>query len=209
MSHLGSLPRRDYLYYDMCYVLFENTELLCPLPSAFFNKSMASLLRLLKFPISTTGSVAGGLSTVKLRKELILVRDFSKKSHDANGDDLKITVNQQSIDAYLDEQTKAKAGQNNIDAESIDRSRFTKPILMKYPDIGGGNGKIKEWMKEEGDLVRAGDMLCDIETELFTFGMEIDDEGVGILKEKKVNEGEEFEPGTTICVLMHEDDSTS
>lgn len=148
------------------------------------------------------------LSQVKLKRELIPVRDFSNSSNDVNGGEPEVTVKQQSIDEYLDEKKTSTTDRNSLYIDSIDRSKFTQPIPMKYPDIGGGKGKIKQWMKEEGDVVRAGDMLCDIETGMFTFGMEIDDEEVGILQEKKVKEGEEFEPGTTICVLMHEEDST-
>ena len=102
---------------------------------------------------------------------------------------------------------KLNSNQRNPDLyDVIDRSKFTIQTPLKYADMGAGNGKIKQWMKEEGDIVSTGDMLCDIQTDLFTFGLEIDDEGLGILKEKKVREGEEFEPGTIICVLLHEQD---
>jgi len=34
-------------------------------------------------------------------------------------------------------------------------------------------GKIKEWIKKEGDKLNAGDILCEIETDKASVGFEI------------------------------------
>lgn len=33
------------------------------------------------------------------------------------------------------------------------------------------------WRKEEGDFVKNGDVVCEVEMDEFTVGMEIDDKG--------------------------------
>lgn len=75
---------------------------------------------------------------------------------------------------------------------------------MKMPDMGEGDGKILTWYKEEGDIVKRGDVLCDIETDDFTFGMETDDEQLGIMGSILVPAPSEKIPdGQVICILLH------
>jgi pyruvate dehydrogenase E2 component (dihydrolipoamide acetyltransferase) len=38
-------------------------------------------------------------------------------------------------------------------------------------------GKVKSWQKKEGDFVKEGDILCDIETDKASVGFEIQDKG--------------------------------
>jgi hypothetical protein len=63
----------------------------------------------------------------------------------------------------------------------VDPSLFTEEIKIRMPDMGAGDGRVLKWYKEVGDVVQRGDVLCDIETPDFTFGMEIDDEELGII----------------------------
>lgn len=39
------------------------------------------------------------------------------------------------------------------------------------------SGKVKEWLKSEGDALQVGDILCDIETDKASVGFELQDEG--------------------------------
>lgn len=39
-------------------------------------------------------------------------------------------------------------------------------------------GNVGAWRKKEGDAVRAGEVLCDIETDKATMGLEATDDGV-------------------------------
>jgi hypothetical protein len=63
----------------------------------------------------------------------------------------------------------------------VDPSLFTEEIKIRMPEMGEGQGRVVKWYKEEGDIVQREDVLCDIETADFTFGMEIDDEELGII----------------------------
>jgi pyruvate/2-oxoglutarate dehydrogenase complex dihydrolipoamide acyltransferase (E2) component len=38
-------------------------------------------------------------------------------------------------------------------------------------------GNVTTWRKAEGDLVKNGDVVCEVEMDQFTVGMEIDDKG--------------------------------
>jgi hypothetical protein len=63
----------------------------------------------------------------------------------------------------------------------VDKSMFTEEVKIRMPDMGNGDGRVLKWYKEVGDVVQREDILCDIETPDFTFGMEIDDEELGII----------------------------
>lgn len=91
--------------------------------------------------------------------------------------------------------------------KDLDRSLYTKPVPIKMPDLGAGSGKILEWFKQPGDVIVYEDVLCDIETTDFTFGMEIEDDEMGILEEIHVPKGTVVEPQTLICTILHETNS--
>ena len=61
-----------------------------------------------------------------------------------------------------------------------------------------------KWHKKEGDIIRHGDTLCDIETELFTFGMDTDDECLGILSKVVARQDEKLKPHSLLCVVLHQ-----
>lgn len=70
--------------------------------------------------------------------------------------------------------------------------------------MGEGSGKVLEWYKKEGDLILKDDVLCDIETKDFSFGMVTDDECDAIMGEIIVEAGSEpVEEGAVICTVLH------
>lgn len=72
------------------------------------------------------------------------------------------------------------------------------------PDMGEGGGKILRWYKQQGDVVLREDVLCDIETQDFVFGMETDDEHPAIMGEICFDApSKTIEDEVVICYLMH------
>src|SRR5437764_13611253 len=56
--------------------------------------------------------------------------------------------------------------------------RMTSEVLMPALSPTMTEGKIARWVKSEGDTVRAGDVLAEIETDKATMEVEAVDEGV-------------------------------
>lgn len=66
-------------------------------------------------------------------------------------------------------------------------------------------GVIQKWFKKEGDLIKQDEVICDIRTELFTFGMLTDDAYNSIMGKILIpEESEPIEPGTVICTTLNE-----
>ena len=64
---------------------------------------------------------------------------------------------------------------------------------------------IQKWFKKEGDLIKRDEVICDIRTELFTFGMLTDDAYDSIMGKILIpEEAEPIEPGTVICTTLNE-----
>lgn len=101
-----------------------------------------------------------------------------------------------------------KTDQKALNAKVSDPSTYTVEIPIRMPEIGDGHegGRIVKWYKQVGDVVQYGDILCDIETKNFTFGMQTEDECLGIVKDLYVPEGSSMAENETICVLLHEPD---
>lgn len=88
----------------------------------------------------------------------------------------------------------------------MDLSKYNVRIEVKMPDMGEGGGKIIKWYKEPGDIVKREDVICDIETPDFSFGMETDDEHLAIMGEILVQApSETIQDNEVICVLLHEE----
>lgn len=72
---------------------------------------------------------------------------------------------------------------------------------------------IEKWHKKEGDLIKRNEVICDIRTKLFTFGMLTDDDYDSIMGEILIpEESEPVKPGTVICITLnegHKDDTKS
>jgi hypothetical protein len=93
----------------------------------------------------------------------------------------------------------------------IDRSKYTDPIPIPMPDLGTSHGNspdryslVKEWFFQKGDIIQHEDVLCDIQTPDFTFGMETDDEGITIMGDILVPAGQPVPDGTVLCYTLHE-----
>lgn len=87
------------------------------------------------------------------------------------------------------------------------RDMFTVPVTIRMPDMGEGNNNIlEEWYKEPGDIIKRNDVLCDITTPDFTFGMVTDDEHDSIMGEILVEKGQEAPDDAPICIVYHPED---
>mmetsp|Transcript_6809 Transcript_6809/g.12137 ORF Transcript_6809/g.12137 Transcript_6809/m.12137 type:complete len:229 (-) Transcript_6809:133-819(-) len=104
---------------------------------------------------------------------------------------------------YLNEK-----GRNDNDdaAKDIDRSKFTHEVKVEMPDVGDDTeGIIDRWFKEEGDIIKPGDVICDIRTKLFTFGMMTDDDYHSIMGEILIPANSDpIKPNTVICKTLNE-----
>uniref|UniRef100_A0A7S2VXX3 Lipoyl-binding domain-containing protein n=1 Tax=Eucampia antarctica TaxID=49252 RepID=A0A7S2VXX3_9STRA len=91
------------------------------------------------------------------------------------------------------------------DFSSVDKTKFTEKIEIKVPDLGEEKAQVEKWYKKEGDFIQTNDILCDISTELFTFGMSVDDECDGIMGEIIAPvQSEPLTPGQLLCYILHE-----
>ena len=66
------------------------------------------------------------------------------------------------------------------------------------------SGKVKEWLKKEGDFLVAGDILCEIETDKASVGFEIQDEGY-LAKIVNKDVGVEMNVGDVIAIVVDEE----
>ena len=63
------------------------------------------------------------------------------------------------------------------------------------------SGKVSEWLKQEGDELGAGDILCEIETDKASVGFEVQDEGY-LAKIINPNVGEEMQVGDILAIVV-------
>lgn len=89
-------------------------------------------------------------------------------------------------------------------------SKFRHEIEITMPDLGDtGNGTLLQWYKEPGDFVEQDALLCEIETDAFTFQMQTDDEELGLLKEICVPAGtREIVKGQLLAKILLLDEDT-
>jgi Biotin-requiring enzyme len=93
----------------------------------------------------------------------------------------------------------------------IDRSKYTEIVPIRMPDLGTSRdnapdrlSRVQKWFLDPGAILQQGDVLCDIQTPDFTFGMETDDEELGIMGEILVPAGQPVPDGTVLCHVYHE-----
>lgn len=85
-----------------------------------------------------------------------------------------------------------------------DRALYTVPIAINMPDMGDGDDNlVEEWFKQPGDIIKRNDILCDITTPDFTFGMVTEDECDAIMGEIYVSAGEACPDNAKICTIYH------
>ena len=89
---------------------------------------------------------------------------------------------------------------------SSDKSKYTHEVKVEMPDIGDlKGGTIETWYKRPGDVIHRDDVVCDIRTEDFTFGMVTDDDFDSIMGEIFVEEESGMvDPGTVIFTTLSE-----
>lgn len=92
--------------------------------------------------------------------------------------------------------------------DKFDVDAYTIPIVIEMPpmdDVGGDESHcfVEAWHKKEGDWVRPEDVLCDVSTPDFVFGMQIDDSELGLLKEIHVQENVRVPDHTPLCTIYH------
>src|ERR1044072_7356949 len=82
------------------------------------------------------------------------------------------------------------------------------PILMPALSPTMTEGNLAKWLKKEGDKVKSGDVLAEIETDKATMEVEAVDEGV--LGKILVNAGtNDVAVNTPIAVLLNEGEKAS
>ncbi|HEU0055178.1 MAG TPA: biotin/lipoyl-containing protein, partial [Longimicrobium sp.] len=68
-------------------------------------------------------------------------------------------------------------------------------------------GRLSTWLKNEGDEVKEGDVLAEVETDKAT--MELVARGGGILRQRLLGEGDTANVGTVIAVIAGADEDIS
>ncbi|HEX2205325.1 MAG TPA: biotin/lipoyl-containing protein, partial [Longimicrobium sp.] len=68
-------------------------------------------------------------------------------------------------------------------------------------------GRLATWLKNEGDAVKEGDVLAEVETDKAT--MELVARGSGVLRKRMLGEGENANVGTVIAVIAGADEDIS
>lgn len=70
-------------------------------------------------------------------------------------------------------------GEGSSNSSSSSKSDQPPHFKLILPDIGQSTktGHVTTWRKEEGDLIKNGDVVCEVEMDQFNVGMEIDDSG--------------------------------
>src|ERR671912_596717 len=68
-------------------------------------------------------------------------------------------------------------------------------------------GRVATWLKNEGDAVKEGDVLAEVETDKAT--MELVARGSGVLRKRMLGEGDTANVGTVIAVIGEADEDVS
>ena len=149
----------------------------------------------------------------------LAARNFSDKAQ--NGKDENASATGETPDEEIPVATKAGTATLSFDEKDGsepntephshstlkgDRSEYTVAIDIQMPDMLDHSdlNVLQKWYIQEGDIVRRNDILCDIETPDFTFGLVCEDEFDSIVQEISVPAGPEPVPdGKVICVLVH------
>lgn len=87
-----------------------------------------------------------------------------------------------------------------------DPSAYTQPVVIRMPDMSEDDdihNTVEKWYKQPGDVIKRNDVLCDITTPDFTFGMVTEDEEDSIMGEIHVEEGRSVPDHTPICTVYH------
>src|SRR5438270_9265853 len=66
-------------------------------------------------------------------------------------------------------------------------------------------GRLVKWLKNEGDQIKSGDVLAEVETDKAI--MELTARGDGVLRKRLVNEGESMPVGALVGVIAAPDEN--
>ncbi len=80
---------------------------------------------------------------------------------------------------------------------------ITRVVMPKLTDTME-EGVLVTWKKEENDVVSAGDVLAEIETDKAV--MDLEAFGSGLLRKKLASEGETVKAGALIAVIAESDE---
>lgn len=101
----------------------------------------------------------------------------------------------------------ASPPESTLNAE--ERSIYTVPIEIRMPDMSDGHDNtVETWYKKPGDVIKYNDILCDIATQDFTFGLSMDDDHDAIMGEIHVEAGTSARDGAPICTVYHPEDES-
>lgn len=68
--------------------------------------------------------------------------------------------------------------------QHYDPTKFRDEVKISMPDLGDtGDGTILKWNKVPGDYIEKYAVLCEIQTDAFSFFLQTEDEEVGYLEE--------------------------
>ena len=99
--------------------------------------------------------------------------------------------------------------QHPLDSLKGSKEEYTVEVKIDMPDMGDGDDNtIETWYKQPGDIIKFNDVLCDISTPDFTFGMVIEDEEDAIMGEILVQAGETADDDAPICITYHRQEPT-
>src|SRR5258708_4888833 len=72
-------------------------------------------------------------------------------------------------------------------------------IFMEAPSPTMEEGRLVKWLKNEGDAIKSGDVLAEVETDKAI--MELAARGDGVLRKRLVNEGDTKPVGTLVGII--------
>src|ERR671917_33095 len=84
------------------------------------------------------------------------------------------------------------------------RSRMATKVVMEALSPTMEEGRLVKWLKNEGDAVKSGETLAEVETDKAI--MELVARGDGVLRARLVAEGESAPVGQTIAVIAAADE---
>ena len=164
-------------------------------------------------PQPITAAAAAAAPYAATRKQFFGTTSPSSNGAGSNGEDPSFSPGKISITleggSNEPEGVSAAATRNNGDPSSL----FTVPIVIEMPKIDGDESSasdvhsfVETWHKQPGDRLERDDVLCDISTPEFVFGMQIDDKQAGIMGEIHVQQGVGVPCHTPICTIYHQEE---
>ncbi|KAG7341155.1 biotin-requiring enzyme [Nitzschia inconspicua] len=82
------------------------------------------------------------------------------------------------------ESQATEKGATGTSLKGGDPAAYTVPKVIKVPDMSKEDDKnnvLEKWYKQPGDVIKRNDVLCDITTPDFTFGMVTEDEDDAVM----------------------------